>query len=505
MAPRRPVKRSNAAKARARKATQSKVRPTKRRSTVSRSTRQKAESSNDTKTKIEAPLLKDFTKEYGIPKTQFAWGSREPSPEQESFDEEETAPPPAIIAPYYKYGGGMRRMLGTHRPPAPVKDSVLLECPRPALPPASQFRLKPSKIKIQVPKRRSLMDLPAEVREHIYRGLLVSDKPIPVYDRWKRVYQREKPGLDISILMTCKTVFIEARGVLYGENTYLYRLRDAPNPTQVMVNTHELANNDDYIPDTGTGQESSLVFGGPNLPAEMEHEPGTINVTKYADYFRYITVEADHNRYSSYTQEFMADAIKMFACEPYTTNIHTLRIIISPRYEGGKFTFADFFEPGSDLMVALRAMCCDTIRIRIRNKFLNEGLGAPSSELVLQVHQLRFIKHLRYDELKGSDNTERRDPWRKDWKMKQFRFDELRKINGRLMTLRRSVIKACKKHLQAHVVRRGDLGPMNWNADADEEDWDDWDVQEQDDEESEEDADQEFQVLSDENDSDDEI
>jgi hypothetical protein len=505
MPPRRPVRRTNTAKARARKATQSKLRSTKRRSTVSRSARQEIESPNNPKTKIEAPLLKDFTKEYGIPKTQFAWGSREPSPEKESFDEEETAPPPAIIAPYFKYSGGMRRMLGTHRPPALVKSSLLLQCPRPSLPPASQFLLKPTRIRIKVPKRRSLMDLPAEVREHIYRDLLVSDKPIPVYDRWKRVYQREKPGLDISILMTCKTVFIEARGVLYGENTFLYRLRDAPNPSQVMSNSHELVNNDAYIPEAGIGERFSLVFGGPNLPVETEHEPGTIDVTKYADYFRYITVEADHNRYSSHTQEFMADAIKMFACEPYTTNIHTLRIIISPRYEGGKFTFADFFEPRSDLMVALRAVCCDTIRIKIKNKFLNEGLGVPSSELVLLVHQLRFYKHLRHDKLKGKDDTERRDPWKKDWKMEKFRFEQLRKINDRLMTLKRSVIRACKKHVQPHVVRREDLGPMNWNAGDDEEDWEDWDVQEQDDERSEEDVDQEFEEPSDDNDSDYEI
>ncbi|KAH7251734.1 hypothetical protein BKA59DRAFT_135014 [Fusarium tricinctum] len=497
-----PVRRTKAAKARARKVTQSKVRSTKRRSPVSRSTQQRVESLGSAKTKIEAPLLKDFTKEYGIPKTQFAWGSREPSPGKESFDEEETAPPPVIIAPYFRYGSGMRCMLATHRPPASFKNSLLLQCPRPSLPHASQFLLKSSREMIKVPKRLSLMDFPAEVREHIYRGLLVSNKPIPVYDRWKRVYQREKPGLDISILITCKTIFIEARGVLYGENTFLYRLRDAPNPSQVMSNSHEVVNNDAYIPETGIGERFSLVFGGPNLPVEPEHEPGTINIKKYADYFRYITVEADHNRYASYTQEFMADAIKIFACEPYTTNIHTLRIIISPRYEGGKFTFADFFEPGSCLMVALRAVCCDTIRIKIQNKFLNEGLGVPSSELVLHVRQLRFYKHLRHDELRGKDDTERRDPWKKDSKMKQFRFEQLCKINDRLMALKRSVIRACKKHVKPHVVRRGDLGPMNWNADAEEEDWEDWDVQEQDDEGSEEDMDQEFEEPSDDNDSD---
>ncbi|WZH45061.1 uncharacterized protein QYS62_006102 [Fusarium acuminatum] len=380
-----PVRRTKAAKARARKVAQSKVRSTKRRSPVSRSTQQRVESLGSAKTKIEAPLLKDFTKEYGIPKTQFAWGSREPSPEKESFDEEETAPPPVIIAPYFRYGSGMRRMLATHRPPASFKNSLLLQCPRPSLPHASQFLLKSSREMIKVPKRLSLMDFPAEVREHIYRGLLVSNKPIPVYDRWKR---------------------------------------------------------------------------------------------------------------------FMADAIKIFACEPYTTNIHTLRIIISPRYEGGKFTFADFFEPGSGLMVALRAVCCDTIRIKIQNKFLNEGLGVPSSELVLHVRQLRFYKHLRHDELRGKDDTERRDPWKKDSKMKQFRFEQLCKINDRLMALKRSVIRACKKHVKPHVVRRGDLGPMNWNADAEEEDWEDWDVQEQDDEGSEEDMDQEFEEPSDDNDSD---
>jgi hypothetical protein len=38
--------------------------------------------SNNNKMIIEAPLLKDFTKEFGIPASQFVWGPRETTPEE---------------------------------------------------------------------------------------------------------------------------------------------------------------------------------------------------------------------------------------------------------------------------------------------------------------------------------------------------------------------------------------------------------------------------------------
>ncbi|KAM0346033.1 hypothetical protein ACHAPU_005794 [Fusarium lateritium] len=503
MAPKHPVKEGHATKKETRRTTQSKATSVKRLRAGRRSRRKGAQERNDANIRIEAPLLKDFTRRCGIPRAQFAWGPREPSPERELFDEDETAPPPFVPPAYYNYGGGRRRLTTVGRPPLLHNHPRLP--PRPvSLPTAAEERMKPpTRIRIKIPKRRSLMDFPAEVREHVYRGLLVSNKPIPVYDRWKRVYQREKPGLETSILRTNKQIFVEARRVLYGENTFLYRLRDAPNASHVMNDVQELANGDAYVPGTPAADTSTVVFGGPDLPAESEHKPGTINITKYAEHIRYITVQADSNRYSSYTQEFMADAVKMFAREPAKTNIHTLCVIISPRYVAGKFTFADFFEPGSDLMIALRAVSCDTIRIKIWNKYLNNGNGVACSELVLRAHQLRFFKHLQRERLQGRNDTKRCDIWKGDAKMQRFRFMKLCEINNKLMRLKRSVIKACKKHVHGDVIRRAELGNALWDAEEDEEDWEDWYPQELDYEGSEEDVDREFEAPSDDdNDSD---
>ncbi|KAF5675271.1 hypothetical protein FHETE_2582 [Fusarium heterosporum] len=503
MAPKHPGKEGHATKTQARRTTQSKATSIKRLRAGHKSGRKGAQSRNEANIRIEAPLLKDFTRKYGIPRAQFAWGPREPSPEREPFDEDEAAPPPFVPGAYFKYGGGGQRL--TTIGGTPVLANHSRRHPRAVSPPpASESRLKPSTIiKIKVPRRRSLMDFPAEVREHVYRGLLVSNKPIPVYDRWKRVYQREKPGLETSILRTNKQIFLEARRILYGENTFLYRLRDAPNASHVVSDVQELANSDAYVPGTAVASTSAVVFGGPDLPAESEHEPGTINITKYAEHIRYITVQADSNRYSSHTQEFMADAVKMFAREPAKTNIHTLCIIVSPRYLAGKYTFADFFEPSSELVTALRAVSCDTIRIKIWNKYLNNGNGVSCSELVLRTHHLRFFKHLEREKLQGRNDTKRCDIWKGDTKMQRFRFMKLCEINNKLMRLKRSVIKACKKHVHGDIIRRAELENVLWYAEEDEEDWEDWDPQELDYEGSEDDVDQEFQESSDDdNDSD---
>ncbi|KAF4970091.1 hypothetical protein FSARC_2792 [Fusarium sarcochroum] len=451
--------------------------------------------------KVEAPLLKDFKKPYGIPKGQFAWGPREPSPEEESFDEEETARPPSVPNAFHKCARSGREAnvmmrafnvnpasaLGRRRPPSPFNglSSISISSdpdpdsesnsgsdsdsgsptptPEPQVIPQNRSKKKKT-------KPCGLMDLPAEVREEIYRGLLVSHKPIPVYDGWKRVYQREKPGLHIEILMVNREISMEASGVLYGENTFLYRLRDAPGRSIQMFNIQDLANHDLYVP--GSDDEEHVRESFFRSPLEPPHEPGTINIDKYARYFRYITVQADHNRDTAETQEFMAAAIKTFAQAPGKTNIHTLSIVISPRYMDGKFTFVNFFEPNSDLVMALKAVCCEVLRIRIWNKYLNDGIGSPCTELVLRAHQLRFIKNLAQQKLEceGESELKKQDIWHTDTKMNKFRFKRLREINKKLARLKLYVLKACQKHVQEYIIKQRNLKDAQGGHDEDEED-----------------------------------
>ncbi|RGP62174.1 hypothetical protein FSPOR_9483 [Fusarium sporotrichioides] len=472
--------------------------------------------------RLEAPLLKDFTKEYGLPKTQFAWGARPKSPSEESFDEDETATPPSVPNCYSKLpnSGRNARHPANHVPASYFRYRAIMSRQLEHAP-IAQIRPRLQVSSRNRSRKRSLLDFPVEIREEIYRGLLVSHKPVPVYDGWKRVYVREKPCLDINILMVCKKIFNEAIGVLYGENTFLYRLRDVPTQSQTMINIQELAQSNAYVPERGHRETYTVMFGDDQIRAQAFHEPGTINIKKYACLFRYITLQADHNRYKSYTQEFMADAIKVFAQEPGKTNIHTLTIIFSPQYIQGNFTFVDWFDSKSALVSALKAVCCEIIRIKIWNKHLNEGVGVSSSELFLRAHQLRFFRQLEYQKVQEEKRMKKRlqdgkplteskrhrpDIWAGDWKMEKLRFRRLREITSRLERLRPCVLEACKKHLEPNVKRRGDLGDAHEDDDEDDENWfaffPDEATGSEAEEDTDEDLDDEFAALSDDNDSD---
>ncbi|KAF4451996.1 hypothetical protein F53441_5069 [Fusarium austroafricanum] len=499
-------------------------RPKKRRKPQPSKGSQRVETSDGTKTKIEAPLLKDFTEENGIPMGQFNWGPRRQETPEESFDEDDTAPPPNVPSACSKYRGlgrGRNTVAWLRNCNPHIRGRNLVQrCNRRSAssssPPQPPHR-PPARTNIKTPRRLNLMDLPAEVREQIYRGLLVSNKPVPVYDGWKRVYQREKPGLETNILRVSKKVFVEASGVLYGENTFLYRLRDAPTRSQVMVNVQELANDDVYVPEPGIRDQEIDVNRGADPLAEPVHQPGTIDTVKYAQYFRYITVQADHNRYSSHTKEFMADAIKVFARASDKTNIHTLNIVISPRFTEGRFTFVDFFEPASELMVALKSLSCEIISISIWNKFLDNGVGASWTRLTLRTHQLRFHRQLALQELEDQENVKNnvvndersknksvtgRDLFKSDMKMQIFRFHQLCRINEKLAKLRAHVLNACKKHLQDHVIKQSAAESALGEVGQDE-NWDIYEHDEPEETEDDRDQDQEFEEPSDnDNDSD---
>lgn len=56
--------------------------------------------------------------------------------------------------------------------------------------------------------------------------------------------------------------------------------------------------------------------------------------------------------------------------------------------------------------------------------------------------------------------------------MKKLRYEQARKIHKRLDGLQASVEKACKKHLQPHVMRMGDRGGVSEDEDGDDgENW----------------------------------
>lgn len=68
------------------------------------------------------------------------------------------------------------------------------------------------------------IELPLEVREIIYRFLLLADRPIEVHNGWSLVRPDQHLKLCSAILRSCHQVHDEAARVLYSENTFQYAL-----------------------------------------------------------------------------------------------------------------------------------------------------------------------------------------------------------------------------------------------------------------------------------------
>ncbi|KAI0198986.1 hypothetical protein F4808DRAFT_462179 [Astrocystis sublimbata] len=70
------------------------------------------------------------------------------------------------------------------------------------------------------------MELPTEIRDEVLRFLLLWPKDIIVFDKWSRVFPRLRPKLNLSILRTCQVLRMQGLRILYGENKFVYDLRD---------------------------------------------------------------------------------------------------------------------------------------------------------------------------------------------------------------------------------------------------------------------------------------
>ncbi|KAI0490813.1 hypothetical protein F4859DRAFT_520465 [Xylaria cf. heliscus] len=69
-------------------------------------------------------------------------------------------------------------------------------------------------------------DVPAEIRDEILRYILLWPHEIIVFSGWSRVYPRSRPRLNLSILYTCQVLREQGLRILFGENKFLYDLRD---------------------------------------------------------------------------------------------------------------------------------------------------------------------------------------------------------------------------------------------------------------------------------------
>ncbi|KJZ80571.1 hypothetical protein HIM_00421 [Hirsutella minnesotensis 3608] len=280
-----------------------------------------------------------------------------------------------------------------------------------------------------LPRPKGFLILPPEVRRLVYRELLVATQPIIVHGNWQLVYRRHSrlsgskrpPKLHPAVLRCSGVIYHEARCVLYGENTFLYRLRDAA-PSVVDVarlaeddgeDQFEVENDEDDASDWEVEQRMQrskrrrgLARGGRKKMVRPD-----IFVQKHLGLFRHIGVEAEHNRFSQSTMRSMAKAIRVFAPRSGSAvvqpNIQTLIVRVSPlridadqlfipgingqanasltleeqeeaeeRRRRPHFTFVDFFAGESPVHRAILELECRTLHIDLMTRYMKgpEGL-----------------------------------------------------------------------------------------------------------------------------------
>lgn len=233
----------------------------------------------------------------------------------------------------------------------------------------------------------TFMGIPREIRMKIYRHLVLSDKPITVHGEWRQVHRSNHLSLPMSILRTCKVVHDEACVVLYGENVFVYLLRDAIYSSRKIL---DLATDDEPFNDDESDSGSEYEDEEQDSLFCNNHRERCIDVDKYAHLFRKIVVEAEHNRYSKATQESMAAAIGFFATQHDgasrgdACNIHTLTIRVSPLWDeeggepgAGRFTFIDFFETDAPVIQAIKALDCQILHVEILTRYMSRQSSNP--------------------------------------------------------------------------------------------------------------------------------
>ncbi|KAL2177910.1 uncharacterized protein P884DRAFT_277060 [Thermothelomyces heterothallicus CBS 202.75] len=247
--------------------------------------------------------------------------------------------------------------------------------------------------------------LATEIRDKIYRHLLVSPKPIHVRHLWtepaRRSTRRGRQGEDIQastidtkILAVCRRTALEGTRVLYSENTFFYLLRD---PEVVMC--------------SNGGRRSQRIAGR----SQREQNGPSINLARYGHLIRHMAIELEPNRTEKSYEKLMSAALETLApataeslpspprpvCSPI--HLHILTITISPllqsshrtarssgpdnqdvvSHEGRFLSTVSFFNRGSPVLKALQRLNTDFLRINVHvNSDIKNGrsVGAETGD-----------------------------------------------------------------------------------------------------------------------------
>ncbi|ODA84024.1 hypothetical protein RJ55_02542 [Drechmeria coniospora] len=322
---------------------------------------------------------------------------------------------------------------------------------------AAQRKEKKAKSARQVPRgrrqnvtqqerrqRTELLKFPAEVRLRIFRHLLVADKDILVHAGWALVYKRQAIGLSTAIMRTCRIVHGEASSVLYGDNVFRYRLRDASSPvSDLPSHGRRHARGDDRESDSDWEEDNTV-----GVAASRSRTQSDISVVKHLPLFRRLAVEAEDNRYSESTKDAMARAIRVFAAngdgQRPRVNVRSFTIRVAPLWNPevrpkGAFTFIDFFESNSPVMKAILAVRCRYFRVDLMTQYMDGP--SPKSGCSLTIDRSHEMIRTQVRETK-------RDFWARELLMRETRESAANRSVEALDNLGREVAKFCVEYVQ---------------------------------------------------------
>ncbi|KAL2880960.1 hypothetical protein SGCOL_003612 [Colletotrichum sp. CLE4] len=296
--------------------------------------------------------------------------------------------------------------------------------------------------------------IPLEIREDIYKYILVADEPIRVRQGWSAVYPRNRPGIPTDLLLTCRQVRREALNTLYGENTFLYLLRDAADPPALnaqgeneIVVQHSLAN--DALSDYEADSAYEYSDDDDHLPASSSplgnNYTGTeIDVRRFGHKFRKLMIVAEPNRAEASYRLSMANAINVFRLlRPIRPRIHTLTIDITPRRDPGTgdLSFLDFFERSSEVVRTLRGLPCQFIEILVNTGVSVSGVGGDGEGNQEKRGQEKIRLNMKYAANIRRAKRGEKDLWRDDQVMQSYRSAKAGEAQRKLESLPAAIRK----------------------------------------------------------------
>ncbi|KAK4238703.1 hypothetical protein C8A03DRAFT_14828 [Achaetomium macrosporum] len=339
-----------------------------------------------------------------------------------------------------------------------------------------------------LPSVESVVDfftLPVEVRDKIYRLLLVSQGPIHVRQLWterirrpSRRYSKNddlETRIDTAILSVCRRTAVEGTRILYSENSFLYQLRD----------------------------HAEECFPRHPQRGQKDQETRTINLAKYSHLIRHTEIELEPNRTEPEYEKLMAAALGTLAPRSDAANhrlppcgpihLHTLTITISPLITAsshGSFflNVTGFFSRARDVLKQLQRIHVDFLRINVHvNSHIKKSTNSSSSSSTHRrrrpkPYHLQTTLDMRYlprhnnhhnnnnnnNKMESADDQQE-EPletllWRNDALIHEARRRQSDKTAETLRHLRRHIEAACLR--PEKELRRGGVWEEHGAAEA---------------------------------------